>query len=146
MMTLFTAVLIAAAAPSLATPAPSAPGASVTIELAGVKAGSGDLYVSLQTRDQFMKPTGSYGTIVARPAPGARSIVLPGVAPGRYSVAVWHDNNGNRSFDRRPSGEPIDGWAMINGDTMRAAPAFDKVSFTVDGKDQAIKLDMRYGG
>lgn len=123
----------AIAALAMAAPASAAPGATVTIDLSGLKAGTGDIYVSLQTREQFMKPTGSYGTIIAKPA------------PGRYSVSVWHDNNANRSFDRQPNGEPIDGWAMLNGDKLRAAPVFDDVSFTVDGKDQTLKLGMHYG-
>lgn len=132
-------ILIAVAIPSAAS------AATVTIDLAGLKAAEGDLYVSLQTRAQFMKPTGSYGTIVAKPAAGARSIVLPGVAPGRYSVSVWHDNNANKQFDRRPGGEPIDGWAMINGDKLRAAPVFENVSFEVGQADRTLKLGMIYG-
>lgn len=137
--------ILGALAAAAALPA-AASAATVTVDLTGVRAAKGDLYVSLQTREQFMKPTGSYGAVVARPDPGGRTVVLNGVAPGRYSVAVWHDNNANRVFDRNEkTGEPIDGWAMINGDKIRAAPVFDDVSFTVDGKDQALKLEMHYG-
>lgn len=132
-------ILIATAVPSAAS------AARVTIDLAGIKAAEGDLYVSLQTREQFMKPTGSYGTIVTKPAAGGRKVVLPGVTPGVYSVSVWHDNNANRQFDRRPDGEPIDGWAMINGDKLRAAPVFENVSFEVGQADQTLKLGMIYG-
>lgn len=115
---------------------------TVTVELAGLKAGAGDLYVSLQTRDQFMKPTGSYGSTVAKPAPGAARVVLTGVAPGTYAASVWHDVNGNRAFD--VTGSPPDGWAMLNADALRAKPTFDQVSFTV-GDDRLLSLQMRYG-
>lgn len=137
--------LTALVAGFLAGPALAVPASTVTIDLAGLKGGTGDLYVSLQTREQYLKPTGSYGTIVAKPASGALKVTLPGVAPGVYSVSVWHDDNANRQFDRKPSGEPLDGWAMINGNTLRAAPVFEQTSFTVEGGDRAVSLAMIYG-
>lgn len=129
--------LIAAALPSAAFAAP------VTIDLSGIRAADGDLFVSLQTRDQFMKNTGAYGTIVVKPAPGARSVVLDGVAPGTYAAAIWHDVNGNKTWDAAAGSG--DGWAMIDADKLRAKPEFDQVSFTVGDAPARLTLDMRYG-
>lgn len=119
--------------------------APVTIDLRGVKAGTGDLYVSLQTRDQFMRPTGAYGTIVPRPAGGSRVVTLAGVAPGEYAASVWHDVNGNRKWDSDERGIPVDGWAMLNGDTLRAKPTFAQVSFTHGAAPRTLTLGMKYG-
>lgn len=133
---------------ALATlPAPALAG-TVTVDLSGIRAGTGDLYVSLQTREQFMKPTGTRGEIVSKPVPGSRTVTLADVPPGTYAVSVWHDVNG----DKRWSGEesvgkdgPLDGWAMVNGDKLRAEPKFEEVSFAVADAPQTLKLGMRYG-
>lgn len=131
---------------ALAAALPAAAAAStVTLDLSGIRAGAGALYVSLQTRDQFMKPTGSYGTIIAKPAAGARTVTLPNVASGTYAASVWHDVNGNGKWDTDERGMPLDGWAMLNADTLRAKPTFDQVSFTVGDAPAALKLGMRYG-
>lgn len=140
MKTLMFATMIAAAALSTAASAET-----VTIQLDGVRATKGDLYVSLQTRAQFMKPTGTSGKIVRHPSGGSQTVTLTGVAPGDYSVAVWHDIDGNHRFDRAPDGKPLDGWAMVNAETLRSVPTFDQVSFPVGGGDKKLKLEMHYG-
>lgn len=119
--------------------AAAASSSTVTIDLSGLKAGTGALYVSLQTRDAFMKPTGSYGTIIAKPSAGATQVTLTGVAAGNYAAAVWHDVNGDSKWDEN------DGWAMLDGDKLRAKPTFDQVSFSVSGADRTLALETRYG-
>lgn len=118
--------------------------ADVTIKVNGVRAANGPLYVGLQTRDEFLKDDGSYGQIVQSPTPGAVSVTLPGVAPGEYSVSVWHDIDGDGVFDAAADGRPLDGWAMIDGASLRAAPTFDEVSFKLEKLSVSLDLDMIY--
>lgn len=125
--------------------AQSSGGSTVTIELANIRAGTGDLYVSLQKRHEFMKPTGSHGEIVAKPAPGARVVTLTGVAAGDYAANIWHDLNGNKRWDSDERGMPLDGWTSVNAETIRAKPEFDQVRFTVADAPVTLKLVMRYG-
>lgn len=139
MKTMILGVLAIAALPAAASAAP------VRLDLSGIRAARGDLYVSLQTRAQFMQPTGSYGTIVRKPAAGSRVVTLEGVAPGDYSVSVWHDINANGKWDSDERGVPLDGWAMVNGDALRAKPTFEQVSFAVGTDPKVLKLNMRYG-
>lgn len=127
-------------------PAPALAG-TVSIDISGVRAGTGDLYVSLQTREQFMKPQGTTGEIVTKPAPGSHSVTLSDVPAGTYSVSVWHDANGNKRWDGEESGGagPFDGWSMVNADKLRAEPKFDEVSFQVSDAPLTLKLPVRYG-
>ena len=134
-------VMLATAAIIAATPAMAG---DVTVHVKGVEAAKGDLYVALQTRDQFMKEAGTAGEIVHQPAPGDHDIVLKDVPPGEYSVAVWHDINGNRTFDREANGRPLDGWAMINGTTLRATPIFDQVKLVVPQSGADASVTMTY--
>ncbi|MEQ1931033.1 MAG: DUF2141 domain-containing protein [Parvularculaceae bacterium] len=127
----------------LATPA-MALAADVSIEIAGVKSASGPLYVSLQTEGQFMQNVGTAGKIVQNPGVGTVSVLVPGVAPGEYSVSVWHDIDGDAEFDRAADGRPLDGWSMLNAGALRGAPTFNAVKFSVGNSGAAIKLDMVY--
>lgn len=130
-----------------ALPAPALAG-TVTVDLSGIRQGTGDLYVSLQTREQFMKPQGTTGEIVTRPAPGSRTVTLADVPAGTYAISVWHDVNGNKRWDGEETvgkDGPLDGWAMLNGDKLRAEPKFDEVSFALTDAPQTFNLALRYG-
>ncbi|MGB3722538.1 MAG: DUF2141 domain-containing protein [Pacificimonas sp.] len=118
--------------------------ASLTVNIEKVRAGSGPVYVSLQTEDQFMKNDGKYGVIVETPGTGSISPVIEGIAPGTYAISVWHDDNGNGQFDMGARG-PLDGWAMIGGETMTAAPAFAEASLTIGEADARADVTMIYG-
>jgi len=141
MLKMFTAGAAALGALLLSIPAQAG---DVSVTINGVRAGNGPLYLSLQTRDQFMKNEGSYGQIVQSPAPGALKVSLSGVAAGEYAVSVWHDIDGDSVFDRDDDGKPLDGWAMIDGASLRAEPTFDEVSFKVEKSSVSIELDMIY--
>ncbi len=114
---------LTAATPALA--------ADVVVDLSGVEAASGDLFVSLQSKDQFLKPAGTYGTIVKAPKAGAHSLTIKDVAPGDYSVSVWHDIDGDKRFSMGPDGMPADGWSMLHAEKLRGMPQWDEVRFSV---------------
>jgi hypothetical protein len=40
--------------------------------------------------------------------------------------------------------KPAEGWAMVNGDTLRATPTFDQVKFTVAASGAALSVPMSY--
>ena len=138
------AVAAAAAALMTLSAADGALAGDVVVKMAGVKAGGGPLYVSLQTKEQFLQDAGAYGQIIAAPQAGDASVVLKNVAPGAYSVSVWHDINGNKVFDRAPDGRPLDGWSMNNAASLRGQPVFDEVKFTVGAAGVTLDLDMFY--
>jgi uncharacterized protein (DUF2141 family) len=130
---------------ALLTAPAMAEAADVKVDLSGVRAG-GTIYVQLQTRGQFMTVARAYGEIVHAPTAGAVSLILKDVAPGDYAVTVWHDDNGNQTFDVDPaSGRPSDGWASLNAEALRGPPAFDQVKSTVGDTPLTLALPMHYG-
>lgn len=134
----------AAMAAVFAASAGAASAADVTVAISGVKAGKGPLYVSLQTEAQFLQNAGSYGEVIAAPGVGDVKVTLKGVAPGEYSVSVWHDTNGNGVFDRAPDGRPLDGWSMNNAGSLRGQPVFSEVKFSVAAAGASLDLPMYY--
>lgn len=116
----------------------------VMIDLTGVQAGSGDLYIGLQTKDQFLKDAGSYGTIIRAPKAGNQAVQIKNVAEGEYHIGIWHDTNGDGKFSADDRGIPIDGWSSYKSETLRAAPTWDAVKFSVPSGATRVKLAMVY--
>lgn len=125
--TLLTAAALLAAAAS--TPALAG---EVTVTLTDVRPDAGDLYVGLQTKDQFLKDAGLAGKMVANPQEGTVTVTLTDVPDGTYSLSVWHDIDGDGEFSMGPMG-PTDGWAMKDAAELRGMPTWEAQSFTVDG-------------
>ncbi|WP_269515102.1 DUF2141 domain-containing protein [Brevundimonas subvibrioides] len=134
---------LAALAAFTACAAPAFAG-DVTITLTGVQARGGDLLVGLQTADQFMKHEGTYGEIVSNPSAGTQTITLHGVAAGDYSVSALHDVDSDRQMGME-NGRPAEGWGLLHGESLRAAPTFDQVKFSVPATgDIALNVAMIY--
>lgn len=118
--------------------------ASLTVDLSGVEARGGKLYISVQTKDQYQKKEG-LGDVVDSPSAGNHSFTYE-VPEGRYAVSIWHDDNSNDIFDVGGQyGMPQDGWAMHNGLKLRAAPTFEDVSVLVTESGASVTEKMTYG-
>lgn len=139
-MLLKTLSLAAVAALSLAAPAFAG---DVTVTLTGVQARGGVLLAALQTQGQFMQPAGAYGQRVADPAAGAVRVTFHNVAPGDYALMVLHDADSDGQMAMNGS-MPAEGWAMLNAETLRAAPTFDQVKFTVAASGADLSVPMSY--
>ena len=132
--------LAAAAAFSLAAPAMAE---EVTVTLTGVQARGGVILAALQTEAQFMQPAGTYGERITDPASGAVRVTFRNVAAGDYALMVLHDEDGDGQM-KMNGYMPAEGWAMINGDSLRATPTFDQVKFTVATSGADLSVPMSY--
>lgn len=133
--------LVALGAVSIAAPAQAT---SLDVDLDGVRDGGGTLFVSVQTREEFMQERGTAGTVLSRPQAGAHRFSYD-IPAGDYAVSVWHDDNGNGRFDKDDSHMPLDGWAMTNGAALRGEPTFDQVRTQVGTEPATVRLTMAYG-
>ncbi len=128
---------LAVAAPALAE--------DVHVTINGVHARGGDILVALQTKDEYLQPRGSYGVKTASPTKdGTVTVTIPDVAPGTYSLSVLHDEDRDGTMALAANGMPKEGWAMINGETLRAAPTFDLTSFTMGAAPANLTVGMIY--
>ena len=132
--------LAAVAALALAAPAVAE---DVTVTLTGVEARGGVLLAALQTEGQFMQAAGAYGERIVDPAAGVVRVTFRNVAPGDYALMVLHDEDGDGRMTMDGS-MPAEGWAMVNGDSLRAAPTFDDVKFSVPAAGVALTVPMAY--
>jgi uncharacterized protein (DUF2141 family) len=74
----------------------------------------------------------------------AGSIRLGGVAPGRYALAVIHDENGNGRLDKF-MGIPREGFGFSRNPRIRMGPPrFDEVRFDVAAGNVRQIVRMKY--
>lgn len=132
--------LAALAALSLSAPALAE---DVAVTLTGVEARGGVLLSVLQTRDQFMQAASVHADRIESPAAGVIRVVFRDVAPGDYALMVLHDEDGDGRM-KMDGYMPGEGWAMVNGESLRAAPTFDDVKFTVPASGAALTVPMAY--
>ncbi len=74
---------------------------------------------------------------------GEISFCIPLTRPGDYAVAVYHDKNGNKKFDKNFLGIPKERFGMSNNPRFGTrAPKYEEAVFTVPetGKEILIKL------
>lgn len=144
------AASIAGAAPALAqaggcTGTPSATRLIVNID--GVRPGGGLIAVSLYSdnRGKFLAKRGAL-YVGRAPATAARTrmcIHLP--RTGIWALAVYHDANANRSFDRTGVGLPAEGYGFTNNpSTVFGIPAFSTVRLNVPRNNMATTVRLKY--
>lgn len=78
-------------------------------------------------------------------AGGAAKCVFPGVVPGAYAVAAFHDENGNGKLDTNFLGIPKEGLAASNDARGKMGPpSFDDAKLDVGKQDLAITVHVHY--
>lgn len=126
------------------TPAAAA-AAELRVNVAGLRSGDGDVHYALYDKAEgFPTQRGKIaGDSVKAAAPGV-VIVLGGLVPGRYAVAVYHDENGNGRFDQGIFGIPLEDYGFSNdASAWFAPPPFADAAVTVDGATTEITIRLR---
>lgn len=136
------AISLAAAVAALLA-AGAAQAGDVTVTLTGVQARGGQLLVTLQSQDQFMR-AGGFSARVEAPAAGPVTVTFEGVPEGDYALSAFHDENSDYQMQSSAIGIPLEGWAMSNGDRLMGAPTFDVVKVSIPAEGGAITEAMRY--
>jgi uncharacterized protein (DUF2141 family) len=142
--------VLAAAAPSLAAEDDCVGKKSahrLSVQVSGVSPAQGEVAVTLYPDDsrRFLAPKGKLARArVKAQAPVTRACFwVP--APGVYAIAVYHDADGDRDFDRNAVGMPAEGFGFSNDAPTRIGlPAFDKVRFRARAGETILPIKMRY--
>jgi uncharacterized protein (DUF2141 family) len=152
--TLFLAALVlplsfAAAAQSakLASPACTDDGVPLRVAVSGLRSGDGNLTVTVygDRPADFLAP-GAKLTRKRTPIVGATTEVCLNVpAPGTYAIAVYHDENNDRDFNRTFIGMPKEGYGFSNdAPALAGLPSFDDARFDAPADGRRLEIRMRY--
>nr|WP_286207644.1 DUF2141 domain-containing protein [Hephaestia sp. MAHUQ-44] len=117
----------------------------LTVTAEGVRSAAGEVAFTLYGDDQrrFLAKGGKAGRVrTASVAP--RTSACFWVTPGHYAVAIYHDENGDRTFNRTLT-TPKEGFGFSNdAPTTLGLPSFAKVRFAVPAGDMTMRIRMRY--
>ena len=115
------------------------------VNVEGVRSNEGLVAVTLYADDssRFLARRGSlYVGRVPASAPRTRvCIYVPG--PGTYALAVYHDADGDRGFDRDAIGLPAESYGFSNNPSVvLGLPSFRSVRMAVprDGLETTVRL------
>ncbi|QYU66927.1 DUF2141 domain-containing protein [Leptolyngbya sp. 15MV] len=127
--------------------ASSTPGATVTVTVTEMRSERGVVRACMTT-DPVRFPScntagGAHSVVV--PAGGAVTLTFAGVAPGRYAIALLHDENNNGKIDRAMGMMPKEGFGFSRDARVRMGPPrFDAAAFEVGTESVSKRIRMRY--
>ncbi|WP_369026401.1 DUF2141 domain-containing protein [Qipengyuania sp. RANM35] len=147
-MSRFAALLALPLAAMLGGATTPADGATITVKVTEVRNAKG-IVRACMTADMKSFPKcrgvpGAYGA-TAQAHEGSVSFTFTGVKPGRYAIALLHDENSNGKADRALGMMPKEGFGFSRDAAVRMGPPkFSDAAIDIGGEDQALTIRMRY--
>ena len=129
------------------TGASGGPGATVTVTVSDVRSNKGVVRACM-TADPARFPRcrgvpGAHSAVVR--AQGSLTFTFTGVAPGRYAIALLHDENDNGKADRALGMMPKEGFGFSRDAPVRMGPpSFGDAAITIGTAAAPHRIRMRY--
>jgi uncharacterized protein (DUF2141 family) len=121
--------------------APSVEAATLVIRAEGVQSAQSMVYAGI-CDTSFEEATCPYKD--REPAkPGVVELRVRNVKPGAYSIAVFHDTNGNGKLDRSFIGLPNEPYGFSNDVGRRGPPSFEAARIVVREPSTTIVIPIR---
>ena len=120
--------------------------ARIEVAVEGLENDKGLLTVELYRDDPegFLKKSGRIWRVRV-PAQDRESVCIAAPGPGRYALAVFHDENANEKFDRSFIGLPKEGFGFSRNPKIRMGPPdFAEVAFDLTGEEATLAIRMIY--
>ena len=119
--------------------------ATVEIAIEGARSARGVFHVCVTGQQKHFPDCSKDPTAVKRTVQAAsRSLSLPGLAPGRYAVTLFHDENNNQRLDTL-LGIPREGFGFSRNPVVRfGAPSFRQVDIQLAPGINRQALRLQY--
>jgi uncharacterized protein (DUF2141 family) len=113
--------------------------ADLSLSVADGPAADATLYVALYDSAAGFSGSQSLASQRVPMRAGIARLVFPGLAPGRYAVRAFADENGNGKLDTNLLGMPTERYGFSNdAKGNRAAPDFEAAAIGVDADLQTV--------
>ena len=115
---------------------------AITVNISGMKADKGDVFVALYNSNATFLKKEIKGAIVKVSNKKATAI-FRNIEKGVYAISVFHDKNDNKKMDTNFMGIPKEPTGCSNGATgFMGPPKYKKAKFTVT-KDTVIPVKVK---
>ncbi|HIC82288.1 MAG TPA: DUF2141 domain-containing protein [Kiloniellaceae bacterium] len=122
-------------------------GAQIEVKVENVRSSKGLITAVLYGDDPegFLKRGQRLDRIRVEAKEGETLLCLKAPAEGRYTVALYHDENGNKEFDRNFLGIPSEGYGFSNNPGFRfGKPEQEETLFSVNGSTTKVNISVLY--
>lgn len=118
--------------------------AELTVTVTGLESNDGKVHIALYSDPEtFPKSNGMLSKARARPADNRATWSFKDLKAGSYAIAVFHDANGNGSFDQGPFKIPLEDYGFSMGArAFLSAPGFDEAAFLLPKEGRSIVIDL----
>jgi uncharacterized protein (DUF2141 family) len=118
---------------------------TVDIDLSGLRSQRGTVHVCLTSKPKhFPDCKSDPSALRVSAAAKVAQLHLEHVRPGRYAIAVFHDENSNRNLDKL-AGIPKEGFAFSRNPSIKfRAPRFEEVAVDLTPGTNQARLKMHY--
>ncbi len=139
------AAAVASSGATDAAAAVTAPAIQVTVENVRSSKGLITAVLYADNPDTFLKRGARLDRIRVEAQEGETVLCLHAPSGGRYSVALYHDENGNKEFDRDFLGIPTEGYGFSQNPGFRfGKPELEETLFTIDGDAKSLNISVLY--
>jgi uncharacterized protein (DUF2141 family) len=137
-------IVAAVGSAGLLVQAATAQAATVVVVLHGLRNDAGQVMVELCNQQSYLLYSCPGRRFVPAKA-GDLEVRYQGVAPGRYAVTVFHDENSDGHLNFNSIGMPLEGWGASREPKILAGPpAFADTAVDVAEPQSTIDVAMHY--
>lgn len=121
--------------------------AELTVVVEAIREAKGTVRLAVWSDpDSFGESEGRVAGATAPVQGKTETLTIKGLAPGKYAIAVYHDENDNGDFDRTFVGLPAEGLGFSNGAwiTILGAPSFESAAIELKGPGTETVIPLKY--
>ncbi len=121
--------------------------ADLRVQVAALQSRNGVMRFALYDREAAFPTYEGRCAYLDVPVPksGPAEAVFTDLAPGRYAIAVYHDENGNGEFDQGLFGFPLEGYGFSrDARGFLAAPSFSSAAVVLGEGGKTIRIGLSY--
>jgi uncharacterized protein (DUF2141 family) len=120
--------------------------AKLSIQTTGVRSSKGEVAFTIYPDDKrrFLAKGGKYARIRVKAVQAVTKACF-WLPQGSYALAIYHDSNGDRDFNRTLVGLPAEGFGFSNNPETRVGlPPLSSARFSVGAAEKTLSVQMRY--
>ncbi len=119
--------------------------ADLAVTVADLRDDRGMVRVALYSEPKtFRKEELSLAVRQTTAHPDKVTVRFEGLAPGRYAVIAYHDEDGDGAMDRFMGMIPTEGFALSNNPEVTGPPAFEEAAFDLSEMGGEVTVNLRY--
>jgi len=124
----------------------AASAAELTITIEGTRNPSGAVALALfNSEDSFPRSPLAFASVRVKAAQEKVSFTFHNLAPGKYAVSAFHDENDNGKLDSDAVGFPTEGFGFSNDARgTLGPPAFARAAFELGEEKKSVTVKVAY--